>query len=194
MTAGSGVVHSEMPSRDLLASGGRMHGFQVWVNLPATDKMITPRYQEVPGQAIPVGQTPDGKVSVRVIAGEALGASAVIDTHTPIVYQHWTLDPGGRSTQPLPADYNGLVYVFGGRLTVGGTEVADGQVAFLGAGDRVELAVPDDADGAADLLLLAGVPLGEPVVRWGPFVMNSSQQIQAALDDFHAGRMGAIAH
>ncbi len=194
MTAGSGVVHSEMPSRALLASGGRMHGFQVWVNLPAADKMIAPRYQEVPGQAIPVGLTPDGKVSVRVITGEALGARAVIDTHTPIVYQHWTLAPGGRATQPLPADYNGLVYVFGGRAAVDDTEVADGQVAFLGYGDRLDLAVPDDADGPADLLLLAGIPLDEPLARWGPFVMNTSQQIQEAMDDFHAGRMGAIAH
>ena len=196
MTAGSGVVHSEMPSEAMQAVGGRMHGFQVWVNLPAADKMITPRYQEVPGDAIPVGQTSDGKVMVRVIAGEALGARAVIDTHTPIVYQHWTLDPGGQATQPLPAGFNALVYVFRGAVRVGAarTEVSDGQVAFLGQGDAVDLAVRETTGGPADLLLLAGVPLDEPVARWGPFVMNSSAQIQTALDDFHAGRMGAIAH
>src|SRR5262249_41460305 len=111
MTAGSGVVHSEMPERDFAAKGGRMHGFQLWVNLPRRDKMMAPRYQEVPSERIPTARSEDGRVTVRVIAGEALGARAVIDTRTPIQYLDWMLEPGASVTQPVPRDQNAFAYV-----------------------------------------------------------------------------------
>jgi redox-sensitive bicupin YhaK (pirin superfamily) len=195
MTAGAGVIHSEMPSERIRAKGGRVHGFQIWVNLPARDKMIKPRYQEIPGAKIPEGRSDDGLARVRVIAGKALGVAAVIETHTPIVYQDWTLEPGARVAQPLPSDHAGLVYVFEGAVKGGNgsgqREVVDGQLARLGAGDTVTLA--NDAAKPARLLLLAGVPLGEPVARYGPFVMNTETQIRQAILDYQSGRLGEIA-
>ena len=102
MTAGAGVIHSEMPGTELMEKGGVMHGFQIWVNLPKKDKMIKPRYQDIPSEKIPEAKSANGLVSVRVIAGEAMGKSAVIETRTPIMYQHFTLQPGGRVHQPIP--------------------------------------------------------------------------------------------
>ena len=192
MTAGRGVIHSEMPSTAVRERGGRVHGFQLWVNLPARDKMIAPRYQEIPRARIPEATTGDGLAHVRVIAGEALGASAVIETRTPIAYHDWTLRPGAWLEVPVPESYTGYVYVFGGAARVGGTEVQDGQLAVLGAGQAVELAVPSAASGPARLLLLAGAPLREPVVAYGPFVMNTKAQIVAAIEDYQSGRMGEI--
>jgi redox-sensitive bicupin YhaK (pirin superfamily) len=194
MTAGRGVVHSEEPSRRVREQGGRVHGFQLWVNLPAKDKMIAPRYQEIPAARIPTATTPDGLARVRVIAGEALGVSAVIDTRTPIVYQHWTLQPGARVVQPVPADHRAGVYVFDGIVRVGpaGRAVRDGQLAVLGDGGLVEFAVAADASGPAELLLLAGRPLAEPVARYGPFVMNTEAEIRQAIADYQKGAMGEI--
>jgi redox-sensitive bicupin YhaK (pirin superfamily) len=194
MTAGRGVVHSEEPSRRMREEGGRVHGFQLWVNLPAKDKMMAPRYQEIPGAGIPAATSDDGLATVRVIAGEALGARAVIDTRTPILYQHWTLRPGARIAQPVPADHRGAVYVFDGivRLGPAARAVRAGQLAVLGDGDAVELAVGADAAGPAELLLLAGRPLGEEVAWWGPFVMNTEAEIRQAIADFRSGRMGEI--
>ena len=188
MTAGAGIVHSEMPSRALMKAGGRVHGFQIWVNLPSKLKMTQPRYQEVPAGRIPRGQTPDGKARVNVIAGEALGAKAVIETITPIVYQDWTLDAGADVTVPIAEDHQVLVYVFEGIADVGMRIVREGQLAVLGAGDAVRLS----ASTHARLLLLAGVPLNEPVARYGPFVMNTELELMQAVRDFQSGRMGEI--
>ena len=193
MTAGDGVIHSELPSGRIRREGGRVHGFQIWVNLPARDKRMAPRYQEVPRAEIPEARGADGLAHVRVIAGEALGARAVIDTRTAIVLHDWTLSPGASVDVPLPADHDGLVYVFGGAAQVGDTRVGDGQMARLGPGDVVRLAAASDATIPARLLLLAGVPLREPVARYGPFVMNTPEEIHAAFLDFERGRMGAIA-
>ena len=187
MTAGGGIVHSEMPSRRVRDQGGRLHGFQIWVNLPARLKMTRPRYQEVPAGKIPQAASPDGKARVRVIAGEALGARAVIDTHTPIVYQDWSLEEGADVTVPLPASYNAFVYVFEGSARVGEREVGDGQIAVLGPGDAVRL-----RGGKTRLLLLAGEPLRERVAHYGPFVMNSEEELVQAMRDFQSGRMGEI--
>lgn len=191
MTAGAGIVHSEEPSRRLREEGGRMHGFQVWVNLPRRLKMTRPRYQEIPGARLPVAQTPDGKARVRVIAGEALGVAAVIDTHTPIVYQDWTLEPGGDVTVAVSEGLRGLVFVFQGELLVGEgrTQVADGQLAVLGDGGVVRLSGGATRGRA---LLLAGTPLGEPVARYGPFVMNTREELVEAFRDFESGKMGDI--
>jgi quercetin 2,3-dioxygenase len=193
MTAGAGIVHAEMPSRGLRDKGGRVHGFQVWVNLPARLKLTTPRYQEIAAAAIPTAQTADGSARVRVIAGEALGARAVIDTHTPIVYQDWALASTGDVTVAVGRDHRALVYVFEGGVRIGdhdgGRVATDGQMALLGAGDRVRLrGVP----GGGRLLLLAGVPLDEPIARYGPFVMNNDAELVAAFEDYQSGRMGEI--
>ncbi len=193
MTAGAGVIHSEMPSRRVQRDGGRVHGFQIWVNLPRTDKLMAPRYQEVPAAGIPTARDPGDRVSVRVVAGEALGARAVIDTRTPIAFLDWTIEPGGTVTQPLRPDFQALVYVFGGTLHVSGDAVPDGDMAILGDGDAVTLAVPAGATEPARALLLAGTPLGEPVARYGPFVMNTEEEIHAAIRDYQSGRFGEIA-
>ncbi len=190
MTAGRGIVHAELPSARLRAEGGRVHGFQLWVNLPARYKMTAPRYQEVPSRRIPRARSGDGRATVHVIAGEALGVRGRIDTHTPIVFQHWALRPGARVRQPLPADHNALLYPFRGRVEVGGRVVAAREMAVLGPGDAVVLAVPPQATAAAELLLLAGVPHNEPIVQRGPFVMNSEAEIAAAYADYAAGRLG----
>jgi redox-sensitive bicupin YhaK (pirin superfamily) len=193
MTAGAGVVHSEMPSAEFQRAGGRMHGFQLWVNLPRRDKLMAPRYQEFPGARIPVARSEDGAVTVRVLAGEALGARAVIDTRTPIVYLHYTLQPGGRVRQPVPASYTACAYVFAGDARVGPDDrpVGDAQLAIFGEdGEEVALAAPATR---TEVLLLAGEPLREPVARYGPFVMNSPGEIRQALLDYQAGRLGRIA-
>jgi quercetin 2,3-dioxygenase len=194
MTAGGGIIHSEEPSRRIQADGGRVHGFQVWVNLPARLKMTQPRYQEVKSERIPRAQTNDGKARVRVIAGSALGANAVIDTHTPIVYQDWTLEPGADVTVNLEHDETALVYVFEGSARVGdsGETVGDGQLAILGEGNVVRLRGPESSGEHGRLLLLAGTPIREPVARYGPFVMNTKQEIVQAFEDYESGRMGEI--
>jgi redox-sensitive bicupin YhaK (pirin superfamily) len=189
MTAGRGIVHSEMPSRVMQQQGGRMHGFQLWVNLPARDKMIAPRYQEIPRAAIPEAATPDGRALVHVIAGEALAAKAVIETQTPIGYLHWILSPGAFVEVPVPPDHAAFVYVFEGTVRIGGREAEDGQLAVLGDGNTVQL----EADARAQALLLSGVPLREPVARYGPFVMNTEREIVEAVQAYQAGRLGEIA-
>ena len=190
MTAGGGIIHSEEPAEHIKRNGGRVHGFQIWLNLPARLKMTRPRYQEVPASGIPRAATPDGKARAAIIAGEALGVRAVIDTHTPITYQDWTLEPGADVSVPLGARETTLVYVFEGAARVGDAEreVRDGQLAVLGEGGTVRLR----AGVPARLLLLSGQPLGEPVARYGPFVMNTRQEILEAIQDFQTGRMGEI--
>jgi redox-sensitive bicupin YhaK (pirin superfamily) len=189
MTAGGGIVHSEMPSEKIQKEGGRVHGFQIWVNLPARLKMTRPRYQEVNGARIPEAKTPDGKARVRVVAGEALGVKAVIDTHTPVIYQDWTLDPGADVVTTVPADHNAIAFVFEGSVGIAGQEIKDGQLAVLDEGDSVRF--QGSARGGR-LLLLAGVPLGEDVARYGPFVMNTEEEIHQAVRDFRSGKMGEI--
>jgi redox-sensitive bicupin YhaK (pirin superfamily) len=194
MTAGAGIIHSEMPARSVREAGGKVHGFQIWVNLPAKLKMTRPRYQEVAAAKIPTAESSDGLARVRVVAGEALGARAVIDTLTPIVYQDWSLSPGADITLPLAEDQQALVYVFEGAARVGdvGSPVEDGQLAVLAAGSSVRLRAAEGATTTTRLLLLAGVPLNEPVARYGPFVMNTPQEIQQAFRDYQSGKMGEI--
>lgn len=191
MTAGAGVVHSELYAEDFRTRGGRAHGFQLWVNLPARDKLTKPRYQELPRDRIPVATSPDGLATARVIAGTALGARAAIETRTPIQYVHWSLAPGARVTQAAPADHAAMVYVFAGAVEVDGRTVADGGLAVLGPGDEVALAAPA-AGPSTEALFLSGVPLREPVARAGPFVMNTRAELYQAFADYEAGRLGHI--
>jgi hypothetical protein len=195
MTAGAGVVHSEMPEREFAREGGRMHGFQLWVNLPGRDKLMRPRYQEIPADRIPSAVSEDGLVSVKVIAGEALGARAVIETRTPIIYLHYTIKPGGSVEQPVPEGFNVFAYVIDGEGRFGADSRAarDGQmVLFDSGGETARISNPSDSREDLDLLLLGGMPIGEPVARYGPFVMNTEAEIHQAFDDFRSGRMGAI--
>ncbi len=195
MTAGAGVVHSEMPGEELQRTGGTLHGFQLWVNLPRRDKMMRPRYQGVSTDRVPTAESEDGKVWVRVIAGEAMDAKAVIETRTPIIYLHFTLQPGARVEQAVPRDYNAFAYVVDGAVLAGmdAQPVAEAEAALFNAdGAHVALAVPDSAEAPVNVLLIAGVPLNEPIARYGPFVMNTREEIYQAITDFNSGRMGRI--
>jgi redox-sensitive bicupin YhaK (pirin superfamily) len=192
MTAGAGVVHSEMPDPEFARTGGRVHGLQLWVNLPRRDKMIAPRYQEIPSKSIPTATSSDGNVRVKVIAGEALGVKAAIETRTPILYQHFTLEPGASIVQPVPREYRVFAYALSGTGKYGEEQREIGaqrMVIFNDDGDAVTLTAADDP---LDLLLIGGVPLNEPIVRHGPFVMNTEDEIRQAIVDYQAGRMGEI--
>ena len=197
MTAGAGVVHSEMPEKEFAQKGGQLHGFQLWVNLPRKDKMINPRYQDIPSPKIPVSQTADGLVTAKVIAGEALGNRAVIETRTPITYIHFMLQPGASLTQPVPIEYNVFVYVIRGQGLFG----SDNQkqlvhrrqiITFDKDGEEVEMRTTSDTRSSLDVLLIAGKPLNEPIARYGPFVMNRKGEIMEAIADYQNGSMGKI--
>ena len=195
MTAGAGVVHSEMPSAAFQRVGGRMHGFQLWVNLPQREKMTKPRYQEIPRARIPEAKSADGLVTVRVIAGEAMGRQAVIETHTPIVYLHYSIEPGGVVEQRVPAEYNTFAYIIDGAGLFGAERehAGDGQmVLFAQDGDTIRIENLAQAEEPLELLVIAGVPLNEPIARYGPFVMNTEGEIRQAFEDYVRGRMGAI--
>jgi redox-sensitive bicupin YhaK (pirin superfamily) len=195
MTAGSGVIHSEMPEKEFARAGGRLHGFQLWVNLPRRDKMTKPHYQDIPSAKIPVAESADGRVKVKVIAGQALGKRAVIDTRTPIIYLHFTLQPGAKFVQQVAQDFNAFAYVIRGSGLFGADEKpAHNQqvVLFANEGNKILMKVPDNAPSALDVLLIAGAPLKEPVARYGPFVMNTKEEINQALEDYRTGRMGKI--
>jgi len=174
-----------------------MHGFQIWVNLPRRDKLMKPRYQELPDAGIPVAVSADGKVKVKVVAGESLGHSAAIDTRTPIAFLHMTLQPGGSIDQSLPENYNGFAYVISGEGEFGADPkkaAAHQMVTFGNDGAGVRIKNSEDAKEALELLLLAGVPLNEPVVRYGPFVMNTEEEIHQAVRDYQSGKMGEITY
>jgi redox-sensitive bicupin YhaK (pirin superfamily) len=192
MTAGRGILHIETPPEELVISGGRFHGLQLWVNLPSSDKMIAPRYQNLDGDLVTLLSSPDGGALVRLIAGDIAGHRGPGSTHTPIVVAHLTLSPGAQITLPWRRDFNALAYVLSGRGTAG-AEAAPlqlGQLAVFGAGDTITLtAAPDEA---LDVYLLGGRPIGEPVAAYGPFVMNTREELAQAFEDFQAGRLGSI--
>jgi redox-sensitive bicupin YhaK (pirin superfamily) len=181
MTAGRGVVHSELPEQE----DGRMEGFQLWLNLPARDKMSAPWYCDIQSDTIPELRTPEG-VTARVIAGTSHGvAGAVQREATQPLYLDLHFDAGSRFAQVLPAGHNAFVYVYRGELQVGGTAVPAQRMALLAnRGDGVVL----HADAPARALLIAGAPLNEPIAQHGPFVMNTQEEIFQAVKDFQAGR------
>ena len=195
MTAGSGLVHSEMPEKEFSKTGGRLHGFQLWINLRKTDKWIKPDYQDVSSTRIPQVSTPDGKVSARVIAGNYLDAKAVINTLTPILYLHFTLQPGGQVVQSVPENHNALAYVIGGEGLFGKDKTAVGEknlIVFENDGEIISIRESDNAKSPLDVLLIAGMPLNEPIVQYGPFVMNTREEIDKTLEDYRNGRIGKI--
>ena len=195
MTAGSGVVHSEEPSEEFQRTGGTLHGVQLWVNLPKREKMVRPHYQEIPAEKIPSASTPDGNVAVRVLAGESLTARAVIETRTPIFYLDFSLKPGGAVVQPVPHDFNAFAYVIEGPLRFGDdpAQVQRGNmISFNRDGNEIRIEAPLENPSSARVLLIGGQPLNEPIARYGPFVMNTPEEIRQAFEDYRSGRMGSI--
>jgi len=189
MTAGRGIIHSELPEQEQ----GRMEGFQLWLNLPASDKMGAPGYRDIPSEDIPELRLPG--VAARVIAGESHGvAGAMRKAHTEPLYLDLHLEPGTTFEQALPVGHNAFVYVYRGELAIDSgatrTPVPRERMAVLAnAADRDGVRVQAGADGAR-ALLIAGKPLNEPIAQYGPFVMNKQAEIFQAVEDFRAGKFG----
>jgi hypothetical protein len=197
MTAGAGILHIERPPESLVVAGGLFHGVQLWVNLPSQDKWVAPRYQDIRAGQVALVASRDGGALVRVIAGEVAGHAGPGVTHTPMAMAHITVSPGARVTLPWARDHNALVYVLSGKGAVGseGRPVHKGQLAVFGAGDMIVVSAPDRQDSHSpelDVLVLGGRPIGEPVVAYGPFVMNSRAEIVQALDDYQHGKLGTV--
>ncbi|MGB3603862.1 pirin family protein [Gordonia sp. (in: high G+C Gram-positive bacteria)] len=197
MTAGAGILHIETPPAELVESGGTFHGIQLWVNLPASDKFISPKYQNLEGGQSELLSSDDGGALVRIIAGDIDGHTGPGATHTPIVFAHATISPGAELSVPWRADFNSLVYLLSGRGTIGAEKrpIQQGQLAVLGAGDAITVAADSGQDShrpAMEILLLGGQPIREPVFQHGPFVMNTRQQVVEAMEDFQAGRLGVV--
>lgn len=185
MTAGRGVVHSEIPQQE----EGVMEGFQLWLNLPGKDKMIAPWYQDFAAADLPRLVT-DGGVALTVIAGESHGLTGAVSRGvTEPLYLDIHLPAGKRFSQPLPADHNAFVYVYRGEVSIAGTSVPKQRMAIL-ANDPLADSVEIEAADEARVLLIAGRPLHEPIAQYGPFVMNTEQEIYQALSDFRDGRLG----
>jgi redox-sensitive bicupin YhaK (pirin superfamily) len=197
MTAGGGILHIEEPPEELVASGGLFHGFQLWVNLPGRLKMTAPRYQDIRAGQVALLSSPDGGTLIRVIAGEVAGHSGPGVTHTPITLLHATLEPGAQLRLPWRPDFNALGYVLAGSGTVGTGQrpVRTGQLAVFGPGDVLTFGAARRADGPSaglDVLVLGGQPIREPVAAYGPFVMNTRDELVQAFEDYQAGRLGTI--
>jgi redox-sensitive bicupin YhaK (pirin superfamily) len=197
MTAGGGILHIEEPPEDLVASGGLFHGFQLWVNLPASLKMTQPRYQDIRSGQVALLSSADGGALLRVIAGEIDGHAGPGVTHTPITLVHATVSPGAQVRIPWRRDFNALGYVLAGAGSVGAEHrpVLTGQLAVFGAGESVTFTADKKMDGpspALDILLLGGQPIREPVAAYGPFVMNTRAELVQAFEDYQAGRLGTI--
>lgn len=186
MTAGRGVIHSELPQDHMMENGGRMHGFQIWVNLPAKDKMMPPRYQDIPSSNIPETTSDDGLVWAKVVAGKAFDVEAVIDTVIPITMIHLKMKAGASYTHACVHDHNVMLYAFGGSLAVEGRSLHDGGLGLLSEGEAVTMVAEEDG---AELLILGGPELGEPIARYGPFVMNTRQEIYQAIEDYNNGTL-----
>ena len=184
MTAGSGVLHKEGPTEAVQLEGGRTHGLQLWVNLPAVKKMIEPAYQDL--RAAEVAQRTEQGASIRVIAGELFGLDGPGSTHTPISYAHVTLAAGASVTTPLPSGHVVLGYAMTGSFHVGDTQVDEGILAVL-EGQRLTLT---GTAASSEIIVLTGQPIGEPVARYGPFVMNTETELRQAFDDFERGTFG----
>jgi quercetin 2,3-dioxygenase len=197
MTAGAGILHDEVPTEAFQRSGGRSHGVQLWVNLPAALKFTPPRYQAITGQGLTLLSSPDGGALVRLIAGTLDGHEGPGSTHTPITYAHASLSPGAAVEVPWEPTYNAMAYVLTGRGYAGRERrpVDAHQLVVFGAGDAVTIGAasnqPDDSPNL-EVLLLGGLPIREPIAHHGPFLMNTRQELIQAIEDFQAGRLGTI--
>ena len=197
MTAGAGILHIERPPEWLVTSGGLFHGLQLWVNLPSRDKMVASRYQDIRANAVSLLSSADGGALVRVIAGEVDGHRGPGVTYSPISVVHATIQPGAELDIPWRTDFNALVYVLSGAGYVAGErrQIRTGQLAVLGSGDAIRVganAQQDSHTPALDVYNMGGLPIGEPVAWYGPFVMNTHEELARAFDDYRAGRLGTI--
>jgi len=197
MTAGAGILHIETPPEELVVSGGLFHGIQLWVNLPSADKMAPPAYQSLEGEQVTLLSSEDGGALIRIVAGEIGEHRGPGSTHTPISFVHATVSPGARLRLPWRADFNALAYVLSGSGRVGPDDhpIALGQLAVFGPGDQLSIAANERQESrspALEVLLLGGKPIREPVAAYGPFVMNTRDQLIQAFEDFQAGKLGTI--
>jgi redox-sensitive bicupin YhaK (pirin superfamily) len=197
MTAGQGILHIEAPPEQLVTSGGLFHGLQLWVNLPRAAKMITPKYQDIRGRESALITTHDGGSLIRIIAGSIAGHQGPGSTFTPINLAHVTLQPGAQLDLPWQPDYNALVYVLAGRGTVGAERrpIQIGQLAAFGPGDAIRVSADATQDAnipAMELFVMGGRPIREPVAHYGPFLMNTKEELAQAFEDFNKGRLGLI--
>ena len=197
MTAGAGILHIEKPPEHLVMSGGLFHGTQLWVNLPKAQKWSPPRYQDLRAREAGLLASSDAGALVRVIAGELDGHAGPGDTYTPITYAHATVAPGAKLDVPWNPSFNALAYVLAGEGTVGAERrrVRTGQLAVFGDGDAVRIEASRTQESRSptlEVLLLGGRPIGEPVAWYGPFVMNSRDELVTAFEDYQAGRLGTI--
>lgn len=181
MTAGRGIIHSEMPK----ATEGQLWGFQLWINLPSKDKMVKPRYQDYQASDIPILDLGEGS-SIRIMAGERAATQGPIKLRNPGLLFDVRLAPGAEVEQPVPAEWNGFVYVYHGAGTVSGTKAKPQQNLVLGAGDLITAQAGPEG---LRFLLVAGRPINEPIVQRGPFVMNTMEEIYQAFDDYQSGRL-----
>jgi quercetin 2,3-dioxygenase len=193
MTAGGGILHDELPSERAYRAGGPFHAVQLWVNLPPALKLTQPRYQSITSDRLRLLTSDDGGTLVRLIAGDLAGYASSGVTHTPITYAHVTLAPGAELSVPWSPDFTAFAYVLTGRGTAGAERrpIKGDQLVVFGPGDRVVVAA---ASGQAemDVLLLGGLPIRAPIVHYGPFVMNTREEILQAIEDYQAGRLGTI--
>jgi len=197
MTAGSGILHIEAPPESLVMSGGLFHGTQLWVNLPSKDKFLDPKYQSLSRNDVVLLSSDDGGALVRLIAGNLGEHTGPGGTHTPITMIHATVQPDAQLVLPWRTDFNALAYVLNGRGTFGSDRVAVqmGQLGVFAEGDYITVAgdaVQEDRSPELDVLILGGLPIGEPVAWSGPFVMNSHAELAQAYDDFQNGKLGTI--
>ena len=197
MTAGAGILHIEAPPESLVVSGGLFHGLQLWVNLPAADKMAQPRYQDLVSKDTALATTADGGALIRIVAGQVGDLRGPGATYTPITFAHTTVSAGASVELPWRQDFNALVYVLSGRGTVGADKrpIEAGQLALFGSGDYISFAASASHDGQAldlDVVVLGGRPIREPVAMYGPFVMNTKSELMKAFEDYQAGRLGQI--
>ena len=187
MTAGSGVIHSELPTDDMMALGGRMHGFQLWVNLSADRKMIPPRYQGYDANELAQTDLPNGGL-LKVVAGTVLGVTGPVETTSPMTYAHAAMQANETIEWIPDASHTALVHVFDGEVTVNDRKVVSGQmVVFERSTGTVKISTDVANVESAQVLILGGAPLNEPVVRYGPFVMNTRQEIVDAVNDYQNG-------
>ncbi len=197
MTAGGGILHIEAPPEELVVSGGLFHGIQLWVNLPRADKMIAPRYQDIGSAQVVLLSSADGGALLRVIAGDVGDHAGPGSTHSPMAMVHATLSPGAEVAIPWQPEFNALAYVLGGNGTVGKERrpVSTGQLVVLGEGDSITVgadAMQESRTPDLDLLVLGGRPIREPVYAYGPFVMNTREEVAQAFEDYQAGRLGSV--
>ena len=197
MTAGSGLLHIETPPERLVEQGGLFHGFQLWVNLPAKDKFLAPKYQPLEAGQVLLLASADAGTLLRVIAGEVEGHVGPGSTHTPITLLHASISAGAQLSMPWQADYNALAYVMAGAGTVGAKAepIHAGQLAVFGAGDRITIAADakqDSRTSSLEAIMLGGRPIREPMANYGPFVMNTREELVQAMEDYQSGRLGVI--